>query len=354
MRTTKSLSVGAVVAICALAFGMTGVARADVSTERPGSILIFPKVVNTTDQDTVIQITNTSTSTTHARCFYIDGSPDPNTGQPRWQESDFQIWLTRLQPTHFLASEGRQINPLDSNTGFDPGAVPPTPPGFTGQLICATVDESDVPIPGNSLIGQATVKNINLNPGDVSKYNAISIHGGDPVSGNALVLDNTQYNGCPASLNFTTLATGAADPVVEDLGVSGSSITNFITLIPCSADLENLVPATVSLSVVAYNEFEQQISFAGAPGVECWTRVPLTSIGAFAFSSTSTDFVYGTITPQGANASAGVLAVLDSVVTDGAANSASAANNVHVAGNTDTTNLPVVTGSPAVIRLSTP
>jgi hypothetical protein len=206
------------------------------------------------------------------------------------------------------------------------------------------------------LVGQATVKNINQagNPGDVSKYNAISIHGGDPMSGNALVLNNIEYNGCPASLNFTTLASGAADPVIEALGTPTSSVTNFITLIPCGADLENLVPETVSLSVIAYNEFEQQISFTGGPGVACWTRLPLTAIGAFAVTSTSTDFAYGTITPTGANASAGVLAVLDSVVTDGAANSASAANNVHVAGNTDTTNLPVTTGSPAVIRLSTP
>jgi len=361
MRTTKSLIVGAAVAAFALAFGTTGVARADVSTERPGSILIFPKVVNTTDQDTIIQISNTNNDTRHARCFFIDGSVDPNTLQPRWQVSDFAIWLTRLQPTHWQASVGRRIDPSDnfptaagypSTAGFDPGGVPPVGLGFTGALICVEVDVSDNPIAGNSLTGQATIKNIIT--GDVSKYNGITIQGLTPM-GQDLALDNVEYNGCPASLNLTTITSGAPDPAVDALGNSPSIVRNFITLIPCGADLENLVPETVSLQVAVFNEFEQRISLGG-PSVSCWTRVPLEAIGGgfdFNFGG-GTTFAYGTITPQGANAAAGVLGVVDSVVTDSLGNSGSASNNLHVAGNTDTTNLPVVTGSPAVIRLSVP
>ena len=365
MRTTKSLIVGAAVTAFALAFGTTGVARADVSTERPGSILIFPKVVNTTDQDTIIQITNVNNDTRHARCFFVDGALtfDPTTGLPRpsCQESDFSIWLTRLQPTHWQVSVGRRIDPTDnfssapgypSTAGFDPGGIPPVGVGFTGALICAEVDASDKPIAGNSLTGQATVKNINT--GDVSKYNGITIQGITPM-GQDLSLDNVEYNGCPASLNLTTISSGAPDPVVEALSPNTpSTVRNFITLMPCGADLENLVSQTVSLQVAVFNEFEQRVSLGG-PSVECWARLPLEAIGGgFNFATAGTTFTYGTITPQGANAANGILGVADSVATDSLGNSGSAADNLHVAGNTDTTNLPVVTGSPAVIRLSVP
>lgn len=45
MTTTKSLRAVCAMAAFALALGVAGVGRADISTERPGSILIFPKVV---------------------------------------------------------------------------------------------------------------------------------------------------------------------------------------------------------------------------------------------------------------------------------------------------------------------
>ena len=51
---------------------LVGTAQGTFSTERPGSVLIFPKVVNT-NPDTIIQIANTSNSVTHAKCFYTDG-----------------------------------------------------------------------------------------------------------------------------------------------------------------------------------------------------------------------------------------------------------------------------------------
>src|SRR5262245_1221756 len=88
----------------------TSAAEARVSENLPGSILIFPQVINQGAQDSVIQITNTSNLTRHVRCFYIDGSAGAD-GRPRWQVTDFNLTLTRQQPTHWLASRGRPVDP---------------------------------------------------------------------------------------------------------------------------------------------------------------------------------------------------------------------------------------------------
>jgi hypothetical protein len=366
MRTTKSVRVGWTVAGFALALAAAGVARADISTERPGSILIFPKVIADGTRDTIIQITNTRSMLVHARCFYVDGSTDINTRQPRWQESDFAIWLTRQQPTHWQVSLGRSINPLDNapgstnfplGAGLDPGQVPPVTSGFTGYLLCAEVDSGDVPMANNALKGEATVRNSLT--GDVTKYNALAIQGIDPDTDpdqNGLSLDNAEYNGCPAALRYNLIGEGLADPVVEDLGEAGSVVRNFVTLIPCESDFENLVPETVPIELIVFDEFEQRVSRTGI-SVTCWERQAL---GLPPFVGVVDDpllgGIYRTVNLR-ALTQGGLLGVYDNVVTDGVGNSASAAGNFHLLGNTTDTNLPNdagTPGSPAVIRLSVP
>ena len=106
-------------------------ASAEVTTDRSASILVFPKVISDGTRDTVIQITNTSNSMVHAHCFYVNGALTfpfgldgiPNTGDevasqlnpPLWTEIDFDIWLTKQQPTHWLVSEGRLVDPTDES-----------------------------------------------------------------------------------------------------------------------------------------------------------------------------------------------------------------------------------------------
>jgi len=122
---------------------MASGAVADVTTERSASILVFPKVIADGTRDTIIQITNTSNSMVHAHCFYVNGAltfPDQPAGPnnpPLWTEIDFDIWLTKQQPTHWVVSEGRLVDPEDypcsnamnifdcNNAGIDPGRVPP-------------------------------------------------------------------------------------------------------------------------------------------------------------------------------------------------------------------------------------
>jgi hypothetical protein len=88
---------------------------------------------------------------------------------PLWQEIDFDIWLTKQQPTHWVVSRGRPVNPNDPvcdrtadnyecpDSGIDPGRVPPVVSDFVGELKCVEVDASGAPISGNHLKGEAAV-----------------------------------------------------------------------------------------------------------------------------------------------------------------------------------------------------
>jgi hypothetical protein len=152
MRTEKRNAFLSGLCGFAVALGLLATdAQGIVTTTRGASILAFPKVLATSD--TIIQITNISNNMVHARCFYVDASPDAF-GVPKWQITDFTIWLTKQQPTHWQVSTGRFVNPNDScisngkiipspecaDAGLDPGAIPPVPAGFVGELKCVEVD----------------------------------------------------------------------------------------------------------------------------------------------------------------------------------------------------------------------
>ncbi len=189
-----------------------GAASAQVTTERSASILVYPRVYADGTRDTIIQITNTSNSMVHAHCFYVNGQltfPDFPPGPlnpPLWTETDFDIWLTKQQPTHWVVSQGRLIDPTDppcsnegmetiwscgdaltdciadggffacNGAGTDPGRVPPVgipptnvPAGtsdpsthFTGELKCIEVDATGAPVSGNHLKGEATEVTTNV------------------------------------------------------------------------------------------------------------------------------------------------------------------------------------------------
>ena len=295
MSTVQGLRAGMIAGIL---IGMTlaagTVSAQGFSTERPGSILIFPKVVNTSD--TIIQITNTSNGLIHAHCFYTDGRQV--NGEPTWQVTDFEIILTRQQPTHWSVAQGRAVNPQDGIRGLDPGLVPPVPPGFTGFLVCVETAVDGTPVSANSLKGEATVGEIN-GPGltnHASKYNAIAIPacGSAGVCGggvgsnngdNVLSLDNVEYAACPGGsyLNFT--AEGAGDPAIDSAGNTPSVVSTNLSLVPCGMDFENLIPSQTTLSIPIRNEFEENFSAFPVP-VDCWFSDTLggSTLGPFPFS----------------------------------------------------------------------
>ncbi|MGH7785712.1 MAG: hypothetical protein ACRERC_02540 [Candidatus Binatia bacterium] len=299
---SKALGMRCVWGLCGVlvsVWALASVTQAEVSTDVSGSVLVFPKViwtgVNATDggpsRDTVIQLSNTSNNMVHAHCFYVNGQTFQ--GQPIWQVTDFTIWLTRQQPTHWVASAGRFVNPSDSfgsdGAGQDPGAIPPVPPGFSGELKCIQIDASGVPFGGNNLKGEALIRSAD---GDVSKSNAVAIlanpdlAAGDPA--NTLLLDNTpihdgEYNACPNTLLLDHFVDGATDPVISSLNPIWCSddecpIRTYLTLVPCSQDFENQEPAEVTVQFAIVNELEQV--FSASDTVTCWETWRLADIDA--------------------------------------------------------------------------
>lgn len=388
----------------AVALGlMTSTAQGLVTTERGASILAFPKILADGNSDTIVQITNISNNMVHMRCFYVDGSLDVF-GKPKWLVTDFNIWLTKQQPTHWQVSTGRFTNPNDdciengvivpspecADAGIDPGAIPPVPPGFTGELKCVEVDVADNPIGGNHLKGEATIKT----NGDVAKYNAIGIQGTDLAgeTGNELLLDQPisadgedpvgQYNACPDVLLLNHFADGVTDPVIfaaglggtcreekattqglldgrpcmsdEDCGFEGfcdhapriedaltgelalrSATVTDLTLIPCTQDFENGQPSTVTVQFDITNEFETH--FSTSTTVTCWKNFFLFEVDSpndpessvFSFGALGTTVAHTRITPV----EGGVLGVAGVTRADARGNLARVALNIHMEGD---------------------
>jgi len=284
------------VLVCVLA--LASVTRAEVSTDVSGSVLVFPKVLWTgpmtlgePSRDTVIEISNTSNNLVHAHCFYVNAQRV--NGVPLWQITDFTIWLTRQQPTHWVASQGRSVNPSDSfgtdGAGLDPGAIPPVPFGFEGELKCVQIDASGTPFGGNNLKGEALIRS---DDGDVSKANAIAILAnpdlvpGDPS--NILRLDNSvlndgEYNSCPNTWMLDHFVDGATNPVIEEHNEAWCSddecpIRTYLTLVPCTQDFENVSPATVTVQFAIVNELEQV--FSASTTVDCYSTFRLADVDA--------------------------------------------------------------------------
>jgi len=299
-------------------------AAGEVTTERGSSIIIFPKVVFDSQGlltgqpiDTIIQITNTSNSLVFAHCYYMNAAPvDPTrpiseANPPRWQEINFDILLTKQQPTHWVVGSGRPQNPSDPicagdpknntvtnrdcvNAGFDPGRVPLTPDPFVGELRCIEVDSSGAPINGNHLKGEATLvtpeQSAPFATADASKYNAIGLLGlnSDLNSNNsdftlcigggvsAECPGGAEYSPCPETVILNHFAEGAANPVIDAHGNGPSSVTTELTIVPCTQDLENLERPRFTVQFLLTNEFEEL--FSASTTVDCWGNFRLSDI----------------------------------------------------------------------------
>ncbi len=244
-----------------------GAARAEIGTDEPGAVILFPKVVRTATEDTIIQISNTTGVRISLLCLYVNGAPDPNTGEPLWQVVDFQISLTRQQPTLWVASSGLGPQPTDGRApDLHPGLVPPLAEGFLGELRCVVIDEGEIPSGRNALIGEATL--IDRVKGSVRKYPAYSLRAtGNNNRDKILALDDREYSACPRILLLNHFYDQAPDPIT-----SGPITTN-ITFVPCSADFERGLPTTTNLLFETFNEFEQRLSASFS--VNCFADLPL-------------------------------------------------------------------------------
>jgi hypothetical protein len=339
MRTVKGQRTGGIASVMVgLALLIAGTAQAQTTedrftTERPGSILIFPKVVNTSN--TVIQITNTSNMLAQAHCFYINGATV--NGVPLWQITDFSINLTRQQPTVWSVADGRPVNPNDNlstgDPGLDPGNVPPVVPGFIGGLVCVQVNVDEGASDANALKGEATIGD-NDDAGAlvaVSKYNAIAIRGLDDDGDNILNLDNTEYAACPAGAHLNFIPEGLPDDVIDRLGNGPSSVSTTLAFLPCSMDFENLVPGVTQLQFQFRDEMETGVSLTPID-VQCFRAF---NLGEAQGSLPATPFGYARIeTTPGTTVGFVGVANVRRVGANGAVSTA--ANNLHFLGNSET------------------
>jgi hypothetical protein len=336
--------------------------RADVTTERSSSVLVFPKVIsNAPAIDTIIQISNTSNSMVFARCLYLNGAPrDPNLlpssdNPPLCQEVDFDIFLTKQQPTHWVVSTGRRIysmapsdRPCDSTfrdcsgAGLDPGTIPPVPDGFTGELKCIEVDSSGAPLNGNHLKGEATIVSVD---GDASKYNAIGVMGLN-TNFNVNNSDDTlclgggvtpscptgaEYNACPDTVIVNHFAAGASDPVIDEFAAAGSSVKTEVTVVPCTEDFENQIPGQAVVQFLIINEFEEL--FSTSTTLTCWANWDLGAVNpVFSEAFLGSRFAQTRMHPATPD-QAGILGVMEEFHSLSAGNESRDALNLHGEGN---------------------
>ncbi len=339
MSTMKGILRRAVlvgIAGAAGAASLVGVARADVASDKPGAILIFPKIIvdsagvlnGGVAVDTELQLVNASNSLIGARCYIVnttshcssdeqiacrtdlEGNPATrvcpigDTCNVGWVMNDFDLILTKRQPISWRASQGLPALPCDGITrvcsgsnnlpGAGPSAIPPASSDpFYGEIKCIEADPTTLnpsrgqnPANGGEgdLFGNATI--VRTGSGgtvDAAKYNAITLGAvGDASPDNILSIGpgvSGEYSGCPNFLLMDHLFDGA---VVESHKVGGqpqvsTSVNTDLTVIPCSQDFNdpsNLGGAT--LQFLVYNEFEQR--FSTSTQFACWREVQLSDI----------------------------------------------------------------------------
>ena len=200
MRTRKWAGVAFMLASAVALVGIRQ-AQADVASDKAAAILVFPRIEVNPDQDTIVQISNTSTDTQALHCFYVNATSHCSVSEracdsiespcdvpeglclPGWIETDFQIFITPRQPIAWSAREGLPgslvpLNGVDfrgprneSNSGT---AIPPVSEEiFVGELKCIVVDPAGRAIPRNVIKGEATF--VTQDPLDIEKYSAVGI-----------------------------------------------------------------------------------------------------------------------------------------------------------------------------------
>jgi len=348
MRLQKRIpwlfSLGAVL-VAATLWGAPAGAQNHVSSDQPGSIVIWPKVIADGTRDTLIKLTNTSNGPAYAHCEYTQGTGFCSlTDEPcsltrsdscpeipgasanlcviSWQTGNFDVILTRQQPTIWRVSTGRMEDPFlpadgecDQDfpqhcPGLFPTEVPPPPQGnspfispfFRGDLRCIQVAmDLSTPIGGDALKGEAIIETLGSN--QISEYNAINVPALEgPLTGDTLKLDGVQYAACPPALDLMhyTNNPGAEDLVAEKLGancgVFGCPVRTELTFIPCRAEYgtEEGTPFNVSFELV--DEFESP--FTALEPFDCWATISLDDLFPAGVGSAAT-FMRTRVTPSG-------------------------------------------------------
>lgn len=305
-----------------------GHAQAQVSSDKPGSVVIWPKVIADGTRDTIITLTNTSNQQAYAHCNYVNGIsicsqsgaycslPNAAPGSPgacpggaldvcqqTCQAADFDVVLTRQQPTVWRVSTGRVDNPFlpadgrcDINNDPNPnvadtqscpglfliGNVPTAGVPFRGSLTCVQVSQDGSLVGTDSLKGEATIETLGTT--QISEYNSINFEQLSVPADDVVRFNGREYAACPEAVELSHYASGAPDLVAGEIDPAacppgGCPVYSEITLVPCSMNFlvgEQTRWATIG-SIV--NEFESETSWSRS--MQCWANFDLRDPGDF-------------------------------------------------------------------------
>jgi len=235
---------------------LAGTPVAITNGEFKASYMVWPKIVNTASQDTVITIFNDASTPAFLHCYWMD----------EYQVAfDFEFEITRYQTVWFKASDGG---------GMTENKIVEVSPflGSYGELKCWAVGDNDLPITKNNFIGTGTI--FNFVEGTAIGYNAYGFRragaaGTTPV----LTLNGTEYDNCPSYLLGTFMLDGAS---FQDGNYTVEAGTTELTLVPCDQDLrQDFSPVYTKVNFTVWDEDE-----VGATGAyicfKCWIEATLT------------------------------------------------------------------------------
>jgi len=325
----------------ALAISGAQTVRADIASDKPASIVIYPKVAvdSVNGVDTVIRLTNVNEAAPiQVHCFYLDanshcqgGDQDGMicTGNPRlctqggtcqagWSETDFRIVMTPKQPIDWRASQGladagSASGPGDDNlpiasgvcvrnqfkrcgtdadcSPFPGGActpsnagtrIPPVPEdSFVGELKCIAIDANGDPVKQNDLKGEALVETVNLDPGTGPQDFDVASYNAIGVQGIADHPGNElTLGGDNPEYNGCPnflILDHFFDDAIDPVPGTNDTIATNLVLVPCSEDLLRQIPGQATVQYLVYNEFEQRFSTSNT--VKCFEDIQLCQIG---------------------------------------------------------------------------
>jgi len=295
-----------------------------VTSDRAAAILVFPKLISSTAEDTIlsptgdvidttIQLTNTSDQEVFLRCFYVNANSHCSNDESRvcneafdceattvdattstvgatcdagWIEVDFEVTLTPFQPLVWNLSDGQSVLPCTdapcnvAGVNYtNVGSIPPANEDpFMGELKCIQVGPNNEPVDRNDVKGEATIVTIRPMPVgsqrsiDARGYNAVGIQA---VEG-AVDADNTlrlgeEYNGCPSYLILDHFFDDAVEPI------DNAYVKTHLTLVPCSQNFELQSTFATTVQLLVYNEFEQR--FSASQPLDCFKEYELCALG---------------------------------------------------------------------------
>jgi len=313
-------------------------ARADIASDKPAAILIYPKVATDSSDgvDTVIRVSNANQTTPiQLHCFYLDANSHcvggSNSGaictnqptacsggmcMPGWQEVDFMVHLTAGQPIEWKASDGllgpklcsggvcttgiplptgrcqldpRRVCGSDDDCKPFPGGgctqsnsgtrVPPVPEDpFVGELKCIAINANGTPSTRNDLKGEALLEQSTKQNLDVASYNAIGIQSTNVVSGepNVLTLGGPEDSAEYNGCPNYLILNHFFDEANNPVPGTDAEIHTHLVLVPCTEDLLRQIPGSAVVQYLVFNEFEQR--FSTSRSVKCYEDIRLCNI----------------------------------------------------------------------------